>query len=90
MSTATVSVVVLTRNEERNLRACLESVAGWAQEIFVVDSGSTDATLMIARQFDAKIATHPFDTHAAAVAAGRWPSCRSRRTGCWRSTRISA
>jgi glycosyltransferase involved in cell wall biosynthesis len=64
MSTALVSVVVLTRNEERNLRACLESVAGWAQEIFVVDSGSTDATLMVARQFDVKIATHAFDTHA--------------------------
>ena len=59
-----VSVVVLTRNEERNLRACLESVSGWAAEVFVVDSGSTDATLMIARQFDATIVTHAFETHA--------------------------
>ncbi len=59
-----VSVVVLTRNEERNLRACLESVSGWAAGIYVVDSGSTDATLMVARQFDATIVTHPFDTHA--------------------------
>lgn len=63
-TTAQVSIVVLTRNEERNLRACLESVAGWAAEIFVVDSGSTDATLMIARQFDATIVTHAFETHA--------------------------
>jgi glycosyltransferase involved in cell wall biosynthesis len=61
---APVSVVVLTKNEERNLRACLESVSGWAADVFVVDSGSTDATLMIARQFDAHVATHPFDTHA--------------------------
>jgi glycosyltransferase involved in cell wall biosynthesis len=59
-----VSVVVLTGNEERNLRACLESVAGWAATVFVVDSGSTDATLMIARQFDATIVSHAFDTHA--------------------------
>lgn len=61
---APVSVIVLTGNEERNLRACLESVANWAAAIFVVDSGSTDATLMIARQFDATIVSHPFDTHA--------------------------
>src|SRR5262249_33917822 len=62
--TAPVSVVVLTRNEGRNLRACLESGAGWAAEVFVVDSGSTDATLMIARQFDATIRSHAFETHA--------------------------
>jgi len=61
---AAVSVIVLTHNEERNLRACLESVAGWAAAVFVVDSGSTDATLMVARQFDATAVTHPFDTHA--------------------------
>jgi glycosyltransferase involved in cell wall biosynthesis len=61
---AAVSVVVLAHNEERNLRACLESVAGWATAVFVVDSGSTDATLMVARQFDATVATHPFETHA--------------------------
>ncbi|HUL73825.1 MAG TPA: glycosyltransferase family 2 protein [Vicinamibacterales bacterium] len=59
-----VSVVILTHNEERNLRACLESVAGWAAAVYVVDSGSTDATLMVARQFDAVVAAHAFDTHA--------------------------
>ncbi|MFI5177511.1 MAG: glycosyltransferase family 2 protein [Vicinamibacterales bacterium] len=61
---AAVSVIILTHNEERNLRACLESVAGWAAAVFVVDSGSTDATLMVARQFDATVATHAFETHA--------------------------
>ncbi len=63
-TTTPVSVVVLTHNEERNLRACLGTVAGWAAAVFVVDSGSTDATLMIARQFDACVASHPFETHA--------------------------
>lgn len=63
-SSVPVSVIVLTSNEEPNLRACLETVAGWAAAIFVVDSGSTDATLMIARQFDATIVSHTFDTHA--------------------------
>jgi glycosyltransferase involved in cell wall biosynthesis len=58
------SVVVLAFNEERNLAACLESVAGWAAEIFVVDSGSTDATVSIAREFGAEVVTHHFETHA--------------------------
>ena len=58
------SVVVLTFNEGRNLVACLDSVAGWAAEIFVVDSGSTDTTVAIAREFGAEVVTHPFETHA--------------------------
>jgi glycosyltransferase involved in cell wall biosynthesis len=60
-----VTVVVLTCNEERNLDACLQSVAGWVARIIVVDSGSTDGTLAIARRQGAEIAAHPFDTHAA-------------------------
>lgn len=62
--TAPVSVVVLTFNEERNLRACLESVAGWAQAVFVVDSGSTDRTSAIAAGLGAHVVSHPFETHA--------------------------
>jgi glycosyltransferase involved in cell wall biosynthesis len=41
-----VSVVVLTRDEEPNIRRCLASVA-WADQVLVVDSGSTDATVTI-------------------------------------------
>src|SRR6185503_17447041 len=47
-----------------NLAACLESVAGWAAQIFVVDSGSTDRTISIAEQFGAQIVVHPFESHA--------------------------
>jgi len=60
-----VSVVVLTFNEERNLAACLESVSGWTQAIFVVDSGSTDGTRGIAERFGAQVVTHAFDNHSA-------------------------
>jgi glycosyltransferase involved in cell wall biosynthesis len=49
-----LSVVVITRNEEANLARCLESVA-WADERIVVDSGSTDRTLDIARQLRASL-----------------------------------
>lgn len=59
-----ISFVVLTRDEESNLAACLASVAGWVGEIIVVDSGSTDATLEIATRNGATIVQHPFVTHA--------------------------
>ena len=49
-----ISVVVPVKNEERNMVACLESVA-WADEIWLVDSHSTDRTCEIARQFGAQV-----------------------------------
>lgn len=58
------SVLVLTFNEERNLTTCLSSVAGWAGQVVVVDSGSTDQTVAIARSFGAAVLTHPFESHA--------------------------
>ena len=61
---APVTVVILTLNEARNLRACLESVAGWCPEIFVVDSGSTDGTQAIAERYGAHVAIHAFESHA--------------------------
>jgi glycosyltransferase involved in cell wall biosynthesis len=53
------SATVLTLNEEANLRACLESLA-WVDEIVVVDSGSTDATLAIAREFTDRVFVQPW------------------------------
>jgi glycosyltransferase involved in cell wall biosynthesis len=55
-----VSLVVLTFNEEVNLGHCLESVAGLAERIFVVDSFSTDGTLKVAEAFGAHIVQRPF------------------------------
>ncbi len=48
-----ISAIVITRNEERHLPACLESLR-WADEIVVLDSLSTDRTLEIARRFTDK------------------------------------
>ncbi|MEJ0036295.1 MAG: glycosyltransferase family 2 protein [Gammaproteobacteria bacterium] len=53
------SVVVLTLNEERNIGACLESVASF-DECYVLDSGSTDATLKIAARLGAAAASNAF------------------------------
>ena len=49
-----VSAVVIARNEEGHIAACLESLA-WADERLVVDSGSTDATVSLARQAGARV-----------------------------------
>jgi glycosyltransferase involved in cell wall biosynthesis len=46
--TSSLSVIILTFNEESNLVAALDSVKGWAAEVFVVDSYSTDRTVEIA------------------------------------------
>jgi glycosyltransferase involved in cell wall biosynthesis len=48
MHKPTVAVIILTFNEEANLAAALDSVKGWAEEVFVVDSFSTDRTVEIA------------------------------------------
>lgn len=49
-----ISCIIITRNEARNIRRCLESIS-WAGEIVVVDSGSTDETKKIASEFTDKI-----------------------------------
>jgi len=54
-----LSVTVITFNEEKNIRDCLVSVE-WADEIVVVDSGSSDKTVEICRDFTDKIFFHPW------------------------------
>jgi glycosyltransferase involved in cell wall biosynthesis len=73
----TLSVALITRNEAANLPSTLASVR-WANEIVVVDSGSTDATLAIARDAGARIFEEPWKGFAAqknsaiAHCAGDW------------------
>ena len=60
-----VTAIVLAHNEERNLPACLESMTAWVEELFVVDSGSTDSTVAIARAWGARVVEHPFEHYGA-------------------------
>jgi hypothetical protein len=55
-----ISVIVLTRNEERDLSACLKSVA-WSDDIHVYDSLSNDRTLDVAAEHNATITQRRFD-----------------------------
>jgi glycosyltransferase involved in cell wall biosynthesis len=59
-----LSVAIVTKNEEENLRRTLESVK-WADEIVVIDSGSTDHTVAIARSFGALVIERPWPGFAA-------------------------
>ena len=59
-----LSVAIVAHNEEANLGRTLESVK-WAEEIVVVDSGSTDRTCEIARQYGAKVIVEPWRGYAA-------------------------
>jgi len=59
--TIPISVIILTHDEEANIRACLESVA-WSDDVIIVDSHSEDATVDIARQTrpDVRVFAHAF------------------------------
>ncbi len=74
---ATLSVIVITYNEERNLPRCLGSLR-WADQLIVVDSQSTDRTVAVARDFGAEVFAHPYDgdirqrERGFARATGEW------------------
>ena len=59
-----ISLIVLTYNEEFNLPKCLKSVEGLVSEIVIVDSGSTDKTKEIAERFSARFVVHGFKNQA--------------------------
>ena len=59
-----ISVLILTRNEEVDLPACLQSVT-WSDDVHVFDSYSTDATVAIATLAGAVVTQRPFDNFAA-------------------------
>lgn len=55
MTQPRLSVILITKNEAHNIEDCLRSVAGLADEIVVVDSGSTDGTVETARRLGARV-----------------------------------
>lgn len=77
MTRPTLSAAVITLNEQHNLPGLLASLL-WADEILVVDGGSTDATLDIAREAGCRVISRRFDNfaqqrnHAIEMARGEW------------------
>lgn len=62
---ASVTAIILTRNEEVNLGDCLDSIRDFAQRRIVVDCFSTDRTVEIAREKGAEVLEHEFSYYAA-------------------------
>ncbi len=59
------TIVLLTFNSADSLPNTLSSIAGLSDDVHIVDSGSTDSTLEIARAFHAHIHQHPFSSYGA-------------------------
>ncbi len=63
-----ITVIIPTKNEEKNLDHCLEPLKGWAEKVVVVDSGSTDRTVDIAKSYGASLINFKY--------TGGWPKKR--------------
>ncbi len=74
-----LSVCLITRNEQSNLPRVLQSVAGVADQVIVVDTGSTDQTVSVARQHGATVSEFAWDDDFAAARNG----ALDRATGDW-------
>lgn len=59
----TLSLVMITKNEEAKLKRCLNSIKDLVDEIIIVDTGSTDKTKIIASEFNAKIFDYKWDNN---------------------------
>lgn len=59
-----ISFVVLTYNEEKHIERCIRSLMPFAEEVWVVDSFSTDRTVEIAEALGARTVKHPFENQA--------------------------
>lgn len=61
---ADVTAIILTKNEELNLKDCLLSIEDFVKRVVVVDSGSSDRTREIAESFNVDFVFHPFENYA--------------------------
>ena len=77
--TTTISLCMIVKNEGHNLHRCLQSVQGFVNQIIVVDTGSEDNTVEIARSYGAEV--HFFEwcddfaaarNHSLSFATGDW------------------
>lgn len=62
---ADLTVIILTKNEEKNIEKCINSVRACAKRVIVIDSYSDDKTVELAEKLGADIYKHTFDNHAA-------------------------
>jgi glycosyltransferase involved in cell wall biosynthesis len=60
-----ITVIILTFNEEKNIKPCLDSIFPYVSQVLVLDSGSTDSTLSIVSSYQTiEVYNHPFENYA--------------------------
>jgi glycosyltransferase involved in cell wall biosynthesis len=64
MASVSISAIIITFNEEKNIARCIESVMDIADEILIVDSFSTDRTKEICSAYNVKFLEHKFDGYS--------------------------
>ncbi|AZO93809.1 glycosyltransferase [Halocella sp. SP3-1] len=79
MSDKLLSVCLITKDEAQNLATCLKSIKNLADEIIVVDTGSTDNTVEIARKFGARVYVFPWNNNFSAARN----FALKQAEGCW-------
>ncbi len=75
-----ITVLILTKNEECHIERALRSVASFADRCVVVDSGSSDSTLALARAAGAKVLQHPWKNYASQL---NWGLDQLGSDTCW-------
>ena len=75
---ALLSAAMIVGNEEAFLSNCLQSIRNIVDEIVVVDTGSTDQTVSIAKQFDANVSVFPWKGDFAVSRNEALQCCQSR------------
>ena len=71
MPTLPLSVFIITRDEEERLPLALASVAGWVDEVIVIDSGSTDRTVAIAEDAGVRVEYRAWEGYGPQKVYGR-------------------
>lgn len=78
-----IAAIILTKNEEKHITRCIGSLKGICDEIFVIDSFSTDKTCDIAEQLGAKVYKHPWKNYATQFNYGVY-QCPINSEWIWR------
>ena len=83
MTKNTIAAIILTKNEEKHIARCINSLTGICNEIFVIDSLSTDRTCEIAEELGAKVYKNPWRNYATQFNYGVY-QCPIQSEWIWR------
>lgn len=83
MTKDSIAAIILTKNEEKHIARCINSLKGICNEIFVIDSLSTDRTCEIAEELGAKVYKNPWKNYATQFNYGVY-QCPIQSEWIWR------